>query len=131
SSPASERSSNPVPVVGVGASAGGIEAIEQFLSALPPDCGVAVVVVLHLSPTHESQLEAILARATRMRVTEVHDEPQVEPNVVYVIPPARTMVIQDGHLRLLPRPPGGGGHRPVDDFFSSLAQMVGSLAIGV
>ena len=78
------------PVVGVGASAGGLEAFTQLLKALPADTGMAFVLVQHLAPSHPSALAEILSRATRMPVTEVQAEPKVEPNHVYVIPPART-----------------------------------------
>ncbi len=108
------------PVVGVGASAGGLEAITQLLQALPADTGMAFVLVQHLSPAHPSALAEILSRATTMAVSEVHDEPAVEPNHVYVIPPDRSMIIADGVLKLLPRE--GGIHRPIDQFFRALAE---------
>src|SRR4051812_25734622 len=77
----------PFPVVCVGASAGGLEAFTQLLSALPADTGMAYVLVSHLSPSHASHLAEILSRSTKMPVTEVKDEPRVQPNAVYVIPP--------------------------------------------
>jgi two-component system, chemotaxis family, CheB/CheR fusion protein len=92
-----------VPVVGIGASAGGLEAFTQMLQALPVDTGMAFVLIQHLAPTRPSLLAEILSRATRMPVVEVHDEPRVEPNHVYVIPPDRNLVISDGVLKLLPR----------------------------
>jgi chemotaxis response regulator CheB len=79
-----------VPVVGVGASAGGLEAFTQMLQALPVDTGMAFVLIQHLAPTRPSLLAEILSRATRMPVVEVHDEPRVQPNHVYVIPPIGT-----------------------------------------
>ena len=84
------------PVVCVGASAGGLEAFTQLLSTLPTDTGMAFVLVTHLSPTHASHLAEILSRATRMPVNEVKDEPQVQPNCVYVIPPDSSMIIAHG-----------------------------------
>ena len=119
----------PAAIVGVGASAGGIEAFTALLKELPPDTGLAFVFVQHLAPTHTSMLAEILQRATRMRVREVHDEPFVEPNCVYVIPPARVITIRNGRLELTPR--GDAPHHPVDDFFDSLATALGHRAIGV
>jgi len=118
------------PIVGVGASAGGLEAFRQMLGALPVDTGMGFVLVQHLSPTHASMLSEILARTTAMPVMEVRDEPQVEPNHIYVIPPDRKMCIVKGGLRLLPRE-GLGQLRSVDYFLHSLAEDQGSLAIGV
>jgi two-component system CheB/CheR fusion protein len=120
----------PFSVVGVGASAGGLEAFTQLLRALPADTGMAFVLVQHLAPKHESALAEILSRATSMRVTEVADEPELEPNRVYVIPPDRNMVIVRSHLRLLPREESGKQH-PIDQFFRSLAGHQGHMAIGV
>jgi two-component system CheB/CheR fusion protein len=121
---------SPFPIVGVGASAGGLEAFRQMLGALPIDTGMGFVLVQHLSPTHASMLSEILGRTTAMPVMEVRDEPQVEPNHVYVIPPDRKMCIVKGGLRLLPRE-GLGELRSVDYFLHSLAEDQGSLAIGV
>ena len=120
----------PFPVVGVGASAGGLEAFTEFLRSLPVDTDMAFVLVQHLTPSHPSSLSEILSRATRMTVTEVQDEPEVEPNCVYVIPPDRSMIIADGALHLLPRDVGGAP-RPIDKFFRSLAEEQGAFAIGV
>ena len=116
-------------IVGIGASAGGIEAFTALLKEMPPDSGLAFVFVQHLAPTHTSMLAEILQRATRMRVLEVHDEPVVQRNCVYVIPPARVLTINDGRLALSPR--GQAPHHPVDDFFDSLAAAQGHRAIGV
>ena len=116
-------------IVGVGASAGGLEAFKQLLEALPTDTGMAFVLVQHLAPSHPSALAEILSRATKMPVMEVRDEPTVEPNHVYIIPPDRSMVITLDALQLLPRQ--GGVHRPIDEFFRSLAQEWRHQAIGV
>ena len=117
------------PIVGIGASAGGLEAFTQLLKALPADTGMAFVLVQHLAPTHASALAEILSRATKMPVMEVHDDATVEPNHVYVIPPDRSMIIVRGALQLLPRE--GGVHRPVDQFFRALAEDRRHQAIGV
>jgi two-component system CheB/CheR fusion protein len=117
------------PIVGVGASAGGLEAFTQLLKALPADTGMAFVLVQHLAPTHASALAEILSRATKMPVTEILDDLTVEPNHVYVIPPDRSMIILRGALQLLPREVGV--HRPVDQFFRALAEDRRHRAIGV
>src|SRR5687767_9358161 len=120
-----------LPIVGVGASAGGLEAFTQMLRALPVDTGMAFVLVQHLSPDRPSMLSDILSRATALPVTEVGDEPRVEPNHVYVIPPDCDMVIAKGLLKLVPREKTRGQHRPIDHFFHSLAIDQGHRAIGV
>jgi two-component system CheB/CheR fusion protein len=121
----------PFPIVGVGASAGGLEALTQLLQALPVDTGMAFVVVQHLSPTHASMLPEILSRTTGMPVTEVRDEPRVQPNHVYVLPPDRNMVLSEGELHLLPRQEPRGQHRPIDYFLRSLAADQKHRAVGV
>src|SRR3954468_3235842 len=89
-----------VNVVGIGASAGGIEALREFFSALPDDLGLAYVVIVHLGPDHESELTAILSRKTTMRVVEVTDsEHELSPDTVYVIPPDRHLELRDGTVR--------------------------------
>jgi two-component system, chemotaxis family, CheB/CheR fusion protein len=120
---------NPFPVVGIGASAGGLEAFAQLLAAVPEDTGVAFVLVQHLDPQHQSLLSELLAPATRMPVVTVSDDIEIRPNHVYVIPPNTSMELADGHLRLAAREPGL--HLPIDIFFRSLANVQGSRAIGV
>src|SRR4051812_13198332 len=112
----------PFPVVCIGASAGGLEAFTQLLGALPANTGMAFVLVSHLSPSHASHLAEILARATRMPVTEVKDGAKVQPNRVYVIPPDSVMIIAEGSLQLSPRRPVDGRHHPIDLFLESLAR---------
>src|SRR5688572_18488007 len=87
------------PIVGLGASAGGLDAFTQLLKHLPADTGMGFVLVQHLDPTHDSGLTEILSRATAMRVQEVTDDLRVEPNQVYVIPPNTCMEISRGTLR--------------------------------
>lgn len=120
---------NPFPIVGIGASAGGLEAFTQLLAAVPENTGAAYVFVQHLDPQHESQLADILAPVTKMAVQTVHDGLAVRPNHVYIIPPNASMELRDGCLRLIKREPGI--HLPIDIFFRSLAQVQGSRAIGV
>jgi two-component system CheB/CheR fusion protein len=119
------------PIVGVGASAGGLEAFSELLAALPADTGMAFVLVSHLSPNHQSMLSEILGRRTRLPVLEVSDEPEVLPNHVYVIPPNRNMTLKDGHLTLAPRVKTSSANHPIDRFFQSLADTRGHLSIGV
>jgi two-component system CheB/CheR fusion protein len=121
----------PFPVVGIGASAGGLEAVTQLLRHLPPDAGLGLVLVQHLDPLHESALTTLLARATAMVVSEATDGVRVEPGHVYVIPPNKKMGIEQGALRLLPREKTGDIHAPVDYFFRSLARDQGGQAIGI
>src|SRR5215475_9649069 len=92
----------PNSIVGVGASAGGLEAFEQLLAALPADTGMAFVLVQHLAPKHESILSELLAKSTKMPVMEVSEGKTVEPNHVYVIPPNADMSIVQGVLHLTP-----------------------------
>jgi two-component system CheB/CheR fusion protein len=108
-------------IVGLGASAGGLEAITQLLGALPEDTGMGFVLVQHLAPTHGSMLAEILGRATSMPVTEVKDEQAVEPNHVYVIPPDRSMLISGALFQLLPRREVRCQPRPLDTLYRSLA----------
>ena len=124
------ETSVPFPIVGVGASAGGLEAVTQLLRALPADTGASFVIIQHLAPDHASNLAEILSRSTPMPVCEVREEPEVEPNCVYVIPPGRDMIIASGKLQLLPQD-RYARRRGIDQFFSSLAEDCGHKAIGV
>jgi PAS domain S-box-containing protein len=119
------------PIVGIGASAGGLEAFRQLLEHLPPDTGMAFVLVPHLDPKHESILAELLSRGTRMPVSEVTDGMRVEPNHVYVIPRNINMAIKQGILRLSPHEETRGQRRPIDYFLRSLAEERSSRAIGV
>ncbi len=119
------------PIAGIGASAGGLEAVTQLLEHLPESTCLGLVLVQHLDPVHESALTALLARKTALKVSEARDGVRVEPGHVYVIPPNKKMGIENRRLRLLPRENGGDLHAPVDYFFSSLASDLGSQAIGI
>ena len=118
-------------IVGVGASAGGLEAFTQLLNALPSDTGMAFVLVQHLEPKHESVLNKLLARATRMPVQEVREGMHVEPDHVYVIPANADMSLVDGLLHIEGRKAAPGRHLPIDYFLTSLAEARGPQAIGV
>src|SRR3977135_1067780 len=119
------------PIVGVGASAGGLEAFTQLLKSLGSGAEMAYVLVQHLDPSHESALTELLAKATEMPVRQVTDATLVEPNYVYVIPPNVDMIISRGILRLTPRTETCGPHMPIDRFLRSLAEDQRSNAIGV
>ncbi len=121
----------PNSIVGIGASAGGLEAFEQLLAALPEDTGMAFVLVQHLAPKHESILSEILSKATRMPVVEVSEGIAVLPNRVYVIPPNADMSIIDGVLHLSPLPADRARRMPIDVFLRSLADDQQGKAIGV
>ena len=119
------------PIVGIGASAGGLEACSQLFRELPADPGMAFVLVQHLDPAHESALPELIARTSRIRVHQAKDGTQVEPNHLYVIPPNTDLTILRGRLQLVPREKVHGQYMPIDKFFRSLAQDQGSRAIGV
>ena len=117
-------------IVGVGASAGGLEAFTELLSQLPDDTGLAFVLIQHLDPDSPSHLPVLLARGCKMPVMEVKGGTRAEANHVYVIPPKCNLGISDGVLRTTPRP-GSGRNMPIDDFLSALAVDRGSNASGV
>src|SRR6266478_9045101 len=119
------------PIVGIGASAGGLEAFTQFLKALGAGTEMGYVLVQHLDPSHESALTELLAKTTEMPVREVTDAAPVKPNHVYVIPPNVDMIISQGILRLTPRTETRGRHMPIDRFLRSLAEDQRSNAIGI
>ena len=121
----------PFPVVGIGASAGGLDAFQQVLRALPADTGMAFVVVQHLHPGHASMLSEILGRSTILPVSEVVDGTRLMPDHVYVIPPGQSMILAGGVLALSPREDRPGGQRVINAFLASLAEDQGHLAIGV
>jgi len=129
SSPAS--AARGCPIVGIGASAGGLEALEQFFAHVPERSGLGFVVVQHLDPTHKAIMAELLQRGTPMRVIQVKDRTPVQPDCVYVIPPNKDMSILHGVLHLLtPRAPRGL-RLPIDFFFRSLAQDQADRSIGV
>lgn len=125
------RGKRGVAVVGIGASAGGLEAIETFLAALPPTSGFAFAIIQHLDPTRPSALPELLQRVTSMPVVEVRGAVSVRADRVYVIPPGKTMCLRAGKLTLqLPTAPRGL-RLPIDAFFKSLATDCGSRASAV
>jgi two-component system CheB/CheR fusion protein len=119
-----------VRIVGIGASAGGLDAFLELVSALPAQTGLAFVLVQHLDPRHDSLLAGIVAGATAMPVQEVADGMRIERDHIYAIPPDSEMTVEGDVLRLVPRVPAVP-HRPLDGFFCSLARDRESGAIGV
>ncbi|HET8845572.1 MAG TPA: chemotaxis protein CheB, partial [Ktedonobacteraceae bacterium] len=118
-------------VVGIGASAGGLEAFTRLLEGLPTTTGMAYVFVQHLDPTHPSLLPDLLARVTAMPVREIVDGMPVEPNHVYVLPPNAILTLEQGTFMLSPLLPLGGSRLAIDSFLRSLAREQGPQAIGV
>jgi two-component system CheB/CheR fusion protein len=127
----SARPRCPFPVVGIGASAGGIEALRTFFAGTTPDSGMAYVVIQHLSPEHESLMADILSRCTSMAVLQIEDGLKIEANSVYVIRPGYTVTLKDCRLHLGQPVEKRGHRRPVDDFFRSLAREQHEFAIAV
>jgi len=119
------------PIVGVGASAGGLSPTSELMRGLGAAPGIAVVIIHHLDPTHESSLVEILSRATALPVVVATDGALVEPNHVYVMPPNVGLLISRGILKLVPREEHGGLHLPINRFFESLALDCDGLAVGV
>jgi two-component system, chemotaxis family, CheB/CheR fusion protein len=119
------------PIVGMGASAGGLEAFAAFFEAMPTDSGMAFVLVVHLDPTHASMLPELLQQRTKMPVLQVQDGVVVEPNAVYIIPPNKTLRLFHGVLQLLDPPETRGTKLPINSFFTSLAEDQKSNAVAV
>ena len=115
----------PSMVVGIGASAGGIKALSEFFAHVPPDSSIAYVVILHLSPDHDSRLAEVLQTSTRMPVTQVKGTERLERSHVYVIPPSQTLEVRDGALHLTPMRGPNERRSPVDMFFRTLADAYG------
>ena len=119
------------PIVGIGASAGGLEALELFLANVPENSGMAFVIVQHLDPTHKGVMVELLQRGTRMKVVQVRDRMRVEPNCVYIIPPNKDMSILHGVLHLLVPVAPRGLRLPIDFFLRSLADDQQERSVGV
>ncbi|MBS4057248.1 MAG: PAS domain-containing protein [Bacteroidales bacterium] len=119
------------PIVGIGASAGGLEALEQFLGNMPENNGMAFVIIQHLDPNYEGIMPELLQRITRMKVTQASDRLKVAPNHVYVIPPNKSLSILNGALHLFDPLQSHGLRLPIDIFFRSLADDLQDKAIGI
>ncbi|MFC1602486.1 chemotaxis protein CheB, partial [Pseudomonadota bacterium] len=125
------KKGNNFPVVGIGASAGGLEAFEKFLKQVPADTGMAFVLVQHLDPAHKSILTDLVKRVTPMQVFEVTNGMKVEPNCAYIIPPNRDMALLHGKLTLIEPAAPRGLRLPIDFFFRALAHDLGEQALCV
>src|SRR5471032_1808954 len=119
------------PIVGIGASAGGLEALDQFLGRVPTGSGMAFVIVQHLDPTRKGIMSELLQRVTGMKVIQVKDRTTVRPDCVYVIPPNKDMSILHGVLHLLKPTATRGMRLPIDFFLRSLAQDQQEHSVGV
>jgi two-component system CheB/CheR fusion protein len=128
---AGPKQTNDFPIVGLGASAGGLEALEIFLSHMPFDSGIAFVIIQHLSPTHKSIMRSLLAKDTKMKISEIEDGMKVEPNHVYLNPPDKDVIIIHSVLHLMDPVKTGGISLPIDSFFRSMAEEMGEKAICV
>jgi two-component system CheB/CheR fusion protein len=122
---------SPSMLVGIGASAGGLEALKTLLPALPSDKGLAFVVIVHLAPSQPSVMAEVLQPFTSMPVTQVTEEQEIEPNHIYVIPPGRNLSTINSHLRLSSIEENREGRAPIDHFFETLANTHGPRSIGV
>ncbi|MCB0177867.1 MAG: chemotaxis protein CheB, partial [Anaerolineae bacterium] len=119
------------PIVGIGASAGGLEAFEQFFTHMPANSGIAFVLVQHLDPNRKSMLVELIQRYTRMTVYQVEDHMRIEPNGVYIIPPNRDMKLENQMLYLFEPTAPRGSRLAIDFFFRSLAAEQKERAIGI
>jgi two-component system, chemotaxis family, CheB/CheR fusion protein len=109
-------------VVGIGASAGGLDAIERFFKNMPEKSGMAFIVVSHLDPNHISIMPELIQKSTKMKIFQAEDGMKVEPDKVYVAPANRDLAILHGTIQLIEPPAGHGFRLPIDSFFKSLSQ---------
>ena len=122
---------SPLRLVGIGASAGGLKALEEFFQAMPTDSGMSFVVVQHLSPSFKSIMDELLARVTAMPIQVVTQRFTPRPNAIYLMPAGSELILANGALELISRDPAETIPLPIDRFFISLAQSLGERAIGV
>ncbi|MBF0102150.1 MAG: PAS domain-containing protein [Desulfobacterales bacterium] len=123
--------SPPKYIVGIGASAGGLEALQQFIINMPPNTGLAFVIVQHLSPDYKSLMVELLSKHTQMQVLRVENGVKIQANCVYLIPPKKNMVVNNGKIYLSEQPQRHALNLPIDIFFKSLAEDQGERAIGI
>ena len=131
SASAKELQNEPRYIVGIGASAGGLEAFEEFFKNMPSDTGLAFVLVSHLDPTHKALMPELLQRITLMKVSQVIDGTKVESNQIYIIPPNKDMAIIHGALQLLEPSRSRGLRMPIDFFFRQLALDQGEKSVAI
>lgn len=125
------RSRTPLPIVGIGASAGGLEAFEAFFTAMPPDSGIAFVLVSHLDPTHVSIMPELIQKRTKMQVLQIKDGMRVQPDTVYVVPPNQDLSILNGILQLMEQNKPRGANLPINAFLQALARDQGPNAVAI
>ena len=125
------KETNDFPIVGLGASAGGLEALEAFFSHMPPDSGIAFVVIQHLSPKHKSIMGSLLSKKTKMKILELKDGMKVQADHVYLNPPSKDVVIINGTFQLMDPIKTSGINLTIDCFFRSMAEELGEKAICV
>lgn len=128
---ASANEQKPSYIVGIGASAGGLDALEKFFRNMPTNSGMAFVIVQHLSPDYKSLMQELMSRYTQMAIHRVTDDIEVQANAIYLIPPRKDMVLLDGRLRLTDFQDNDALHLSIDTFFRSLAREAGKKAIAV
>ena len=121
---------HPFTVVGIGASAGGLKALQSFFQAVPADSGMVYVVILHLDPVRESQMARLLQSRASIPVTQVTEAVRVEPGHAYIIPPGQDLSMVDGTIQLSPRGESGK-HAPIDHFFRTLAEVYGPASVAI
>src|SRR5665213_1275651 len=130
-SPLEAKKTDSFPIVGIGASAGGLDAFKELLAALPENGGMAYVLIPHLDPDHQSVLTEILSRVTKMPVAQVQAGVAVARDHVYVIPPNKTLGISGGKFVLSEREHARSPHLPIDYFFAALAADQGDRSVGI
>src|SRR6201993_3796204 len=126
-----ETTRSPGRVIGIGASAGGLEAMKKFFGAMPVNTGLVFVVVVHLDPAHRSFMVELLGQVTGLTVEQAHDFQQLEVDHVYVIPPNRTLTVDRGFIRVQEVADRRGRYGSIDHFFCSLAQAAGEHAVAI
>ena len=126
-----ERSEKEFPIVAIGASSGGLEAVTELFKNLPPDTGMAFIFIQHLSPDYKSILASLLAKTTKMEVLEIAGLMAIQPNHVYVIPHNKGIEVTDGHVKLIPRSKNSPLNLCIDVLFISLAETHKGNAIGI
>lgn len=129
--PSQSRKIESFPIVAIGASAGGLDAMTQLIKNLPSTTGMAYIYVQHLSPDHESILSSLLAKSTKIPVQEVKDMTHIQPDHLYVMPSDKEMKVVDGKFKLTPRPANRGVNLLIDVFFTSLAETHRENVIGI
>ena len=122
---------SPTHYIGIGASAGGLEALQDLFANTPSDTGVAYIVVQHLSPDYKSMVSELLSRYSEMPIQEISDSTEIYPDHIYLMPPRKNMMIADGKLLLTDAVPESPPQMPIDFFFKSLAQNYGHRAVGI